>query len=83
MTPEEKRQARRAFVRKAHPDAGGDPEVFRLGMKGFDDVEVPAPEPSLTDKAEQTAKRLIRDWRKVPGLVRKAYREGRDGTDDG
>ncbi|HVU71588.1 MAG TPA: hypothetical protein VHE83_01380 [Mycobacteriales bacterium] len=81
MTPEEKRQARREFVRKAHPDAGGDPEVFRLGMRAFDAPE-PEPEPSITDKAEQTAKRLVRDWRKVPGLVKKAYREGRD-TDAG
>ena len=79
MTPEEKRQARRAFVRRAHPDAGGDPEVFRLGMKGFDDVTPEQePAPTLADKAEQTARRLARDWRKVPGLVKKAYREGRD-----
>jgi curved DNA-binding protein CbpA len=82
VTPEEKRQARREFVRKAHPDAGGDPEVFRLGMKGFDDAEPPPPPPpTLADRAEDTARRLVRDWRKVPGLVRKAYREGRD-TDD-
>ena len=81
MTPEEKRRARREFVRKAHPDAGGDPEVFRLGMKGFDDPGAAEPEPSLADKAEQTARRLLRDWRRLPGQVKKAYREGRD-TDD-
>lgn len=77
MTPEEKRRARREFVRKAHPDAGGDPEVFRLGMKGFEEP-APEPEPTLVTKAEQTAKRLARDWRRVPGLVKKAYREGRE-----
>jgi len=39
VTPEEARRARREFVRKAHPDAGGDPEVFRLGMDAIDAAE--------------------------------------------
>ena len=83
MTPEEKRQARREFVRKAHPDVGGDAEVFRLGMKGFDEAAPePEPEPTLAEKAEQTAKRLARDWRKVPGLVKRAYKEGRESDED-
>jgi curved DNA-binding protein CbpA len=79
MTPEEKRQARREFVRKAHPDAGGDPEVFRLGMKGFEQAPPePEPEPTIADKAEEAGKKLAADWKRLPGLLRRAYKEGRE-----
>ena len=33
---EEWRRARRAFLRTHHPDVGGDPEEFVLGLARFD-----------------------------------------------
>jgi hypothetical protein len=78
----EHRRARRAFVAKAHPDAGGDPEVFRLGMEAIDSA-AGNPAPSARSRIAGHAGRLARDWRKLPGEVRRAYREGRSDGSDG
>ena len=39
------RAAFRAFVRRHHPDVGGDPETFRRGLDGFRTTD-PPPGPS-------------------------------------
>ncbi|MEJ2870551.1 hypothetical protein WCD74_22485 [Actinomycetospora sp. OC33-EN08] len=36
----------RAFVRRHHPDVGGDPETFRRGLEAFRAGRAPAPGPS-------------------------------------
>jgi hypothetical protein len=67
VTPEERQQARREFVRRAHPDVGGDPEVFRLGMRGFEDApadagdDEQAPGRKAADRAQEVGRRLLRD----------------------
>jgi hypothetical protein len=83
-----RRQARRAFVRKAHPDVGGDPEVFRLGLAAIDGEPTAdtTPELPVTERlraaAAGRAAKLARDWVRVPREVRQAYRSGR-GEPDG
>ena len=45
----------RAFVRRHHPDVGGDPEVFRRGLEAFQAgrsplaTQVPAGHPTIAD----------------------------------
>jgi len=89
VTPEEARRARREFVRKAHPDAGGDPEVFRLGMDAIDAAERrgSASAELATDavdlvvgtvgQAGVVASRFARRLVKLPRDIRDGYRDGR------
>lgn len=35
------RRQRRAYVRAAHPDLGGDPDLFRAGLAAFDQSHAP------------------------------------------
>jgi curved DNA-binding protein CbpA len=36
MSEDERRRARKAFVREHHPDRGGDPNAFTEGLARFD-----------------------------------------------
>ncbi|WP_326834391.1 hypothetical protein VSH64_05610 [Amycolatopsis rhabdoformis] len=52
--------AYRQFVRTHHPDAGGDPEVFRAGLEQFQNVDKPlgtAPAKAPAEKVVFVARR--------------------------
>lgn len=79
---QERRRARRDFVRRHHPDRGGDAERFRRGLADFDAPAYPSVEqarPPLAETLARAVGRWAADLRRVPGQVRDAYREGRAG----
>ena len=41
MSEDERRRARRAFVREHHPDRGGDPDAFTEGLARLDSTDQP------------------------------------------
>jgi len=61
MNDEERRRARRAFVRGYHPDRGGDPAEFVEGLARFD----------VTDQSAETEIVVYRRRRfRVSGTLR-------------
>jgi len=69
------RLARREFVRRHHPDRGGDPDVFQAGLKTF--AANPGPGGGVTAVRRQGPLRevvlgLVRRWRRrhAPPRVR-------------
>ncbi len=74
------RLARREFVRRHHPDRGGDPDVFQAGLKAFANPNPnpnPGPGVGVTAVRRQGALRevvlgLVRRWRRwhAPPRVR-------------
>ena len=68
------RLARREFVRRHHPDRGGDPDVFQAGLTAFAN---PGPGAGVTAVRRQGPLRevvlgLVRRWRRrhAPPRVR-------------
>ncbi|GAB2487739.1 hypothetical protein [Jatrophihabitans fulvus] len=63
----ERAAARRAFIRSAHPDRGGDPDAFIAGLRGFD-----APRPTGAERPrvvrsrrpDRVVQRVVRDVRR-------------------
>ena len=83
---DEKRKARRLFVRNHHPDLGGDVDAFREGLRTFEPAPVePAPPaapgapagPPVTDRLAKGLGRFVAKTAAVPGEVKDAYRDGR------
>lgn len=64
MTPRGDGGERRAFIRDHHPDRGGDPEQFRVGLERFDAA---APTPNGGVRVTMAHSR-----RGVRGLARRA-----------
>ena len=86
---DDKRKARRLFVRKHHPDIGGDVDAFREGLKTFEvPVEAPTPTPPaaparpagppVTDRLAKGLGRFVAKTAAMPGEVKDAYKDGRD-----
>ena len=77
MDDEQRRRARRAFIRGHHPDAGGDAAAFIDGLAALDDSspEMPAPrvvvvpDVSWAAAALRALRRRI-GWRRPPPRVR-------------
>lgn len=75
---ERRRRSRREFIRVHHPDRGGDPESFRLGLDAFDAVPPAAPAGiPLAEALARRAGRWLAELRRLPRDMRDAYREGR------
>jgi len=71
------RLARREFVRRHHPDRGGDPDVFQAGLETFAANPGPGPGVGVTAVRRQGPLRevvlgLVRRWRRrhAPPRVR-------------
>lgn len=84
------RRGRREFVRRHHPDRGGDPAAFRRGLAAWDaavvSAVVSADNPTgsgtqtVAEAAARAAGRLAGALWRLPHEIRAAYREGRRGT---
>jgi len=85
---DEKGKARRLFVRKHHPDLGGDVDSFREGLKTFEAPPEPASPaapaappvtaPPVTDRLAKGLGRFIAKTAAMPGEVKDAYKDGRN-----
>jgi len=79
------RRGRREFVRRHHPDRGGDPEAFRRGLAAWD-AAVGSAHKSADERVDRAAAaaraagRLAGALWQLPHEIRAAYREGRRGT---
>lgn len=79
---EQLRRSRREFVRRQHPDRGGDPRVFREGLAAYDAAAAARATPDPRGTGEGVARsvgRWMHALRQLPRDVQAAYREGRDG----
>jgi hypothetical protein len=86
----DRKSERRSFVRRNHPDVGGDPEIFQAGMKAYDEPPTPpapittppAPKAPATDRMARGLGRLaakaVSNVTATANHTREAYREGRD-----
>lgn len=75
MTEEERRRARRAFVREHHPDRGGDPTAFADGLARFEAREqAGAPQVVVYRRRRLrmtgSLTRRVLGWRRHPTRVR-------------
>ncbi|TKV55985.1 hypothetical protein FDO65_21840 [Nakamurella flava] len=76
MDPDSGR-ARREFIRRHHPDVGGDPEAFVRGLAAFDPVVRPAdvagdqPRPTVRTGVVARARRRRRLVRRLDALAQR------------
>ena len=53
MVEDDRRRARRAFVREHHPDRGGDPTKFTEGLARFEDPDQDSDQPARSEAPDQ------------------------------
>ncbi len=83
MDEAQRRRSRREFIRRNHPDVGGDATTFREGLDSFDSSpSTPSAAPvnaPLGDRLARAVGRHAHRLSRVPGAMRDAYRDGRNG----
>jgi hypothetical protein len=73
---EQRRAARRAYIRASHPDRGGDPTAFMAGLARLDPRRAPCAVRVQVVRRQAPAQRLLLalarrlGWRRPPPRVR-------------